>query len=491
MRKQNGIRDFFLFFIPTVVLCYQYFYIRSSQTINIFQQKKTIERTIHQHPSHLHSNTDLPQKIPDTGVGYFKFGNDPKYCGLRYKTLKWVTCYGPGNIKNLRLNFLKFGLTEVSPLPAFDSKPFQLKWELADQADSNSFFEYKMLNSTQKINHFPGVRELGNKAYLQKNMEKAMQKFGIEVFNMFPLSFKVPTQINRFNTVHKKILSNKIWQRKINTKPNQTVSWILKLSSKDRGEGLKLINTPSELNGKEHGIVQQYIKNPYLLHGKKFTMRIYAVYTSLNPARLYIYPEGFCHIATERYSSDVKHIKNRYMHLTNPDISKARQFYRKNPRPYYWKISELRNYMHKKNDDDIKLWERIKDVMAKTLLSGIDKLKRYSKKIKISNANDIMKNNNCFELIGIDVLVDTDLKPWLLEVNPDPDLTAKDNFPIAKEIKADLLVCTPTLIDTFFLSINCVLPIIIKSFFFSRLGERRLIFRMCVTIYPIKHVYMH
>lgn len=107
-------------------------------------------------------------------------------------------------------------------------------------------------------------------------------------------------------------------------------------------------------------------------------------------------------------------------------------------------ISELRNYMHKKKDDDNKLWERIKDVMAKTLLSGIDNLKRYSQKIKISDENDIMKNNNCFELIGIDVLVDTDLNPWLLEVNPDPDLTAKDNFPIAKEIKADLLVCTFT-----------------------------------------------
>jgi hypothetical protein len=183
MRKQTSIRDFFLCFIPTVVLYYQYFCFRSSQTINIVQQKKTIERTIHKHPSHSRSKIDLPHKAFDNGVGYFKFGNDPKYCRLHYKKLKWVTCYGPGNIKNLRLNFLNFGLTEVSPLPAFDNKPFQLKWELADQADSNSFFEYRILNRTQKINHFPGVRELGNKAYLQENMEKSIQKFGVEVFN--------------------------------------------------------------------------------------------------------------------------------------------------------------------------------------------------------------------------------------------------------------------------------------------------------------------
>ena len=162
---------------------------------------------------------------------------------------------------------------------------------------------------------------------------------------------------------------------------------------------MKLFNGPNDLDKKSRGIVQQYIKNPYLLNGRKFTIRLYAVYTSLKPARIYVYPEGFCHIATEKYSSNVKEIKNRYMHITNPDISGKRDFYKKNPSPYYWSISEMRNYMRKHNVDDDKLWGEMKVLVAKTLLSGIDNLKKYSRKIKISNEFDIMKQQNCFELI--------------------------------------------------------------------------------------------
>jgi hypothetical protein len=47
-------------------------------------------------------------------------------------------------------------------------------------------------------------------------------------------------------------------------------------------------------------------------------------------------------------------------------------------------------------------------------------------------------SNNCFELLGFDVLIDIDLKPWLLEVNLSPSMNTDSTLDI--EIKSELLV---------------------------------------------------
>ena len=47
---------------------------------------------------------------------------------------------------------------------------------------------------------------------------------------------------------------------------------------------------------------------------------------------------------------------------------------------------------------------------------------------------------NCFELLGFDVLIDSDLKPWLLEVNLSPSLAC--DSPLDLKIKHSLFVDT-------------------------------------------------
>ena len=48
-----------------------------------------------------------------------------------------------------------------------------------------------------------------------------------------------------------------------------------------------------------------------------------------------------------------------------------------------------------------------------------------------------MYRNNCFEVFGFDILVDSDLKPWLVEVNLSPSLAT--DSPLDMTIKTNLI----------------------------------------------------
>jgi hypothetical protein len=52
----------------------------------------------------------------------------------------------------------------------------------------------------------------------------------------------------------------------------------------------------------------------------------------------------------------------------------------------------------------------------------------------------MMHRQNCYEIFGFDILLDSDLKPWLVEVNLSPSLSA--DSPLDMTIKANL--CTDT-----------------------------------------------
>ena len=45
--------------------------------------------------------------------------------------------------------------------------------------------------------------------------------------------------------------------------------------------------------------------------------------------------------------------------------------------------------------------------------------------------------NNCFELLGFDILIDSNLKPWLLEVNLSPSMNTES--PLDLKIKGNLI----------------------------------------------------
>jgi hypothetical protein len=108
-------------------------------------------------------------------------------------------------------------------------------------------------------------------------------------------------------------------------------------------------------------------------------------------------------------------------------------------RPFYWSFQELKTYVQQHGVDgkvnghnDKDLWHAIQTLIVKTILSAEYKLANHAKK-------NVQHEGNCFELLGVDVLVDHHLKPWLVEVNPDPDMSAHAGFALAYETKGKML----------------------------------------------------
>ena len=50
-------------------------------------------------------------------------------------------------------------------------------------------------------------------------------------------------------------------------------------------------------------LISEYIKNPHLINGLKYDLRLYVIVTSYDPLKIYLYKDGLCRFATETYDN--------------------------------------------------------------------------------------------------------------------------------------------------------------------------------------------
>lgn len=92
------------------------------------------------------------------------------------------------------------------------------------------------------------------------------------------------------------------------------------------------------------------------------------------------------------------------------------------------------------------MFDKIDQIIVKTILS-IEPLLWNGVQMFLPNAYQFnanvdvkQKNNNCFELLGFDILIDSKFSPWLIEVNLSPSLNtdSKLDFLIKSNLLRDL-----------------------------------------------------
>ncbi|XP_015413528.1 PREDICTED: tubulin polyglutamylase TTLL5 isoform X2 [Myotis davidii] len=281
-------------------------------------------------------------------------------------------------------------------------------------------FLLRTLSEAQKVNHFPRSYELTRKDRLYKNIIRMQHTHGFKAFHILPQTFLLPAEYAEFCNCYSK----------------DRGPWIVKPVASSRGRGVYLINNPNQISLEENILVSRYINNPLLIDDFKFDVRLYVLVTSYDPLVIYLYEEGLARFATVRYDQGAKNIRNQFMHLTNYSVNKKSGDYVSCDDPEVedygnkWSMSAMLRYLKQEGRDTTALMAHVEDLIIKTVISA---------ELAIATAckTFVPHRSSCFELYGFDVLIDSTLKPWLLEVNLSPSLAC--DAPLDLKIKASMI----------------------------------------------------
>lgn len=343
-----------------------------------------------------------------------------------------------GEIEVFRTDFDKWVL-----LTSFE----QRGWARADDDDDWDFYwasvhsvrqlfnpdTGRRLADHQVVNHFPNHYELTRKDLMARNIKRyrkeaertlEMQKQAFEssggvVIPSATDDHELPTEW--VPTTFALPSDYALFVEEFRRNPNAT--WIAKPTGKAQGRGIFLVSKLNQLKKwsggqktsvnsgffREPYIISKYIQDPLLVGGKKFDLRLYVLVTSYRPLKVYFYRGGFCRFCVEQYSTDVAEIDNVFVHLTNVALQKQSEEYNSRTGGK-WAIEDLLLFI-----------ESTRGALAKDkLLSDMEAVIVHSLKA----VQGVMINDrHCFEMYGFDILLDSSLRPWLLEVNASPSLS--------------------------------------------------------------------
>ncbi|KAL0232018.1 hypothetical protein PCE1_003014 [Barthelona sp. PCE] len=329
----------------------------------------------------------------------------------------------------------------------------------------------------QRVSAIPNNRFLISKALLYTTMTKYHRFDKNKFLNVMPPTFTLPKQFPAFHDYAQKY-------------PDAV--FILKRLGASRGRDISIVTDfRTQIVALKHNhIIQEYIRNPWLIQGKKFDFRIYFLVSSVEPMQVYIYREGFARFCCEPYAAETTtDFIDIVRHLTNTGIQLP--YYRDNDHrsevklPFHESITFAHNHPTKVSLQSFKemlkymfdnpgstnidlnpysdsealfdvIWHRIRTIITKTmtvmrskLMGGLKNLsnhynarmKAFTKKPIYPFDDDFTPRfpfSNCFfEVFGADILFDDQLKPYLLEVNTGPSLEIDTS--LDEEVKSRLL----------------------------------------------------
>lgn len=220
-------------------------------------------------------------------------------------------------------------------------------------------------------------------------------------------------------------------------------SWILKPSVTNKGTDISIVHDWEELLDAleetpdiREWVLQRYVERPLLVQGHKFHLRVYII--CIGALKVYMFERVLMLLAAHKYDASVD---DPYSHLTNTargveddsfDEDLCVQLLDDLPHHLVRERPDLAPDMAHANMHTEKIRKDMREQIG-------DLFAAYENEYTI-----FAPMSNCFELYGLDFLVDETLGVHLLEVNPGPDF--KQTGDRLKTVIAELMEQTCALV---------------------------------------------
>mmetsp|Transcript_4055 Transcript_4055/g.11845 ORF Transcript_4055/g.11845 Transcript_4055/m.11845 type:complete len:743 (-) Transcript_4055:766-2994(-) len=304
-------------------------------------------------------------------------------------------------------------------------------WKICDDDDKVAWNVYwtdksvqpervMRLKTYQKINHFPGMHRICNKGHLAIAIRRMKRFFPLE-YNFSPRSWVLPHELNDLRDYI---------SRQRQKRGSRMPTFIVKPDRGCQGKGIHLTKSAEDIDPTVRQVAQKYVKNPLLIDGYKFDLRIYALVVSIEPLRVLLYREGLVRLCTQQYKKPTeKNMEQATMHLTNYAINKHSDTFVQNNETgeevssSKRRLTWLLQYLEQRGEDPDCLWDGIADIVNKTVIAVQPALAHVYESCVRGAGRTTVSPFRCFEILGFDILIDSSLKPWIVEVNHSPSFT--------------------------------------------------------------------
>lgn len=261
------------------------------------------------------------------------------------------------------------------------------------------------------INTIDNINELNKKNRLWKNL---VDKWGkLSASRIIPESFNILDKIE-LRRFAKDFLSNK--SNYILKNEQESAQGILVSNNMDRITGHIL---KKKYEGYPVTVIQKIIKS-FLINGHVFKIRMFLLIKcdkNTGKKHFYLHKLGSIFYAPEKYNKRVKTnnntIANGYWYNTI-DHTDYVSFINDKPKT----LSDLLKYLKKMDVNTVKLMIRIRQSLILVFKSIEDRI--YKSNLE----------NDQFCILGFDVMIDDNYKPWLIEFNKGPSTKDYDDIEV-------------------------------------------------------------